>query len=328
MKFQTLVLGAFLLTTTAITIYTLTKPSKNSTNIKNFLNFKKKYSKLHTTPSELEYRYKIYKSNLSFITLTNSLNLPYKLGENQFSDLTFQEFQKAYLFPTIKNPLNPGNPPNFKSEINWKKNLTPIKDQKMCGSCWAFSTTGAVEALISIKTGKPAVSLSEQELVDCSTSYGNHGCRGGLPSNSFEYIKYNKIGLEEDYPYSGIPDSCWIYYQKNRFEIKGWKKLEKNDVESLADNLINQPVSVAIEVERSFQMYRSGVYVGSPDCGKALNHAVLVVGLREEGEGVWDFVVKNSWGVGWGEEGFVRMRSGQGSGNCGIANGLDAMPIV
>lgn len=328
MKIETFIIGAFLLTTTAITLYSLNTQSPPDLKLQSFLNFKKKFKKLHNSPTEMEYRYSIYKSNLSYINLTNAQNLPYKLGENQFSDLTFSEFSKAYLLTPLKNKITPGPLPTFKTEVDWrtKRVLTPIKDQKACGSCWAFSTTGSMEAILAINSSSAPVSLSEQELVDCSTSYGNYGCNGGLPSYAFNYIEDHKIGTEADYGYVGRNGTCKRNEGGERFTVSSWKSLDSYTVEALAEAVVRQPVSVAIEVQRSFQMYKSGVYVGKRGCGRGLNHAVLLVGLVDEGNGNWDFIVKNSWGTVWGEEGFIKMRTGSGTGNCGIANSWDAIP--
>lgn len=330
MKLETFILGAFLLTTTAITIYSINTQKSSDPELSSFLKFKQKFSKLHYSETEMEYRFSVYKSNMAYVNSVNSQNLTYKLGENQFSDLTFKEFSKSYLLEPIENEITEGQKPVFKSEVDWRtKNvLTGVKDQGACGSCWAFSTTGSMEAAIALKNSAAPQSLSEQELVDCSGSYGNMGCNGGLPSYAFNYIKDHSIAREEDYTYTGRNGTCKRSEQGDRSTVSSWKKLDRYDVATLAAAVQTQPVSVAIEVQRSFQSYKSGVYVGPSYCGSRLNHAVLLVGLVDEGNGEWDFVVKNSWGTVWGEQGYIRMRTGSGSGNCGISNSWDAIPTA
>jgi C1A family cysteine protease len=334
MKVNSLILGALLLTTTAITIYTLFKNSNtnqtNSSDMASFLSFKKRYSKIHESDSELEYRFKIYQSNMNYAREMNAKNLSYTLGENKFADLTFEEFKSGYLMTPIPNEIKSGEKVDFEREIDWRNEnvITPVKDQGACGSCWAFSTTGAFEAALQIQhKTEHLVSLSEQELVDCSRSYGNFGCNGGLMSFAFNYIKDHKLSLGKDYPYKGRDQKCTANQSKERYTVAGQRTLATISVEGLVEELKNTPVSVAIEVQYSFQLYTGGVYVGEEGCGSGLNHGVLLVGLVKEDDNNWDFVVKNSWGQGWGEKGFIRMRTGTGSGVCGIANDWDAVPL-
>jgi len=230
------------------------------------------------------------------------------------------------------NPIisAPSEYQSLPASIDWttKGAVTPVKDQGQCGSCWSFSTTGALEGAYAIKNSK-LVSFSEQQLVDCD-SIGNggrdHGCNGGLMDNAFSWIsKNNGLCLEADYPYvSGITQKAGTCV-KSCSNVKGSDVANFVDVESASDlafstALAQQPVSVAIEADqREFQLYKSGVFTGA--CGTNLDHGVLAVGYGSE-NGVEYYKVKNSWSTTWGDKGYIRLGKGasynSGKGQCGI----------
>lgn len=196
--------------------------------------------------------------------------------------------------------------------------VTPVKNQKKCGSCWAFSTTGAVEGALAVATGK-LISLSEEELVQCDSN-GDHGCKGGLMNNAFEWIAANPLCTEAQYPYTsglGLTGTC----QRNcvgTVTLTSHKDVPAGDEDALQAAVAKQPVSVAIEADKSaFQLYRAGV-LDSEGCGSQLDHGVLVVGYGTDADSGTDFwKVKNSWGPTWGEGGYIRMARGKNM--CGIA---------
>jgi hypothetical protein len=288
--------------------------------------FVNKYSKVYA-PEEHFHRYKVFCDNLDLITSHNELNLGYELGMNEFGDLTWDEFQAKYLsYRPIDAPFrrkftsSPLPTDNLPDEVDWVEEgkVNPIKNQAQCGSCWAFSAVAALETELAIKHGQ-LVDLSEQELVDCSGSYGNQGCNGGLMDNAFEYIRDKKgLCLEKDYHYTARDGKCAASkcHHVPESAISGFVDVPANNETELMAAAAQTVVSVAIEASNSFQFYKKGIYTGP--CGTSLNHGVALVGYGKDGKAFWK--VRNSWGTSWGEAGYIRMARGvSGSkGICGI----------
>jgi len=191
---------------------------------------------------------------------------------------------------------------------------------------WAFSTTGSVEGAHAIATGK-LVSLSEQQLVDCSSAQGNQGCNGGLMDQAFEFIISNKgICTEADYPYTAVTGTTCQTTCQSAATISSYKDVTAGDESvGLLNAVAQQPVSIAIEADQSgFQFYGGGVFNGA--CGTALDHGVLAVGFDHDATSNLDYwIVKNSWGNTWGEAGYIRMVRGQNE--CGLSN-MASYPVV
>jgi len=210
------------------------------------------------------------------------------------------------------------DPSTIGESINWKTKgaVTAVKNQGQCGSCWAFSSTGSIEGADQI-AGGDLTSLSEQQLMDCSKAEGNMGCNGGLMDNAFKYVEKHPLETESAYPYKMRTGSRCEAHGTGVGHISGFSDVRQDNAEALKAALMNGPVSIAIEADKSvFQRYTGGV-ITSRACGKKLDHGVLAVGFDTEANGEEYFLVKNSWGASWGVDGYVKI-SAASSNVCGI----------
>jgi len=245
------------------------------------------------TQAEKEYRKGIWLANYAYVQAHNARYEAgletYNLEMNLFADLPSEEFGAKYLNPqlekrSVTKSCNGKQAPtaSLPDSVDWsgKGAVTGVKNQGQCGSCWAFSTTGSLEGANFIKSGK-LLSFSEQQLVDCSHSYGNNGCNGGLMNNSFFYVVDNGITLESTYPYKGVGGQCHYTAADEAFRIKDCTEVTALHAQPLLAAINQQPVSVAIQANHmSFQLYKSGVYSGN--CGTKLDHGVLAVGYGKQ----------------------------------------------
>lgn len=298
----------------------------DSLTLTQFSNFRREFSKTYSSPQELEYRLGVFRANLELIEAHNAGSSSYTLEINEHADLTYDEFAAKFLGASedlqgsARCEKTGSEPLNFSDErqVDWVKAgvVHPVKNQAACGSCWAFSAAGALESALAIFKGQKNLDIAEQELVDCSRSYGNGGCQGGLMHFAYDYILDKGINNSKDYPYTARDGKCKSDISgKGPHHLKGCRQV-KRGVENIVNNLRQQPIAVAFYVQNDFRFYKNGVY-NPTGCTSRPNHAVLAVGFD------LDFAtpylhIKNSWGTVWGDQGYFKMAIGSGSGTCQI----------
>ena len=253
----------------------------------------------------------------------------FRVGMNEYADLDAAEFARQLTGYRNRRGRRPASKmfvatdnARIPDSVDWRTKgyVTGIKNQGQCGSCWSFSATGSLEGQHFNATGK-LVSLSEQNLVDCSGKEGNEGCNGGLMDDAFEYvIKNGGIDTEASYPYVARDEKCRFKKANIGSTCSGYTDIPSKDEQALTQAIATVgPISVAIDASHnSFQLYKSGVYY-EPDCSQtALDHGVLAVGYGTDG-GQDMYIVKNSWGTSWGMQGYIYMSRNRNN-NCGIAS--------
>ncbi|XP_047328466.1 cysteine protease RD19A-like [Impatiens glandulifera] len=302
--------------------------------------FKSKFGKSYANQEEHDYRLSVFKKNLRQAKRHQMLDPTAVHGVTKFSDLTPAEFERDYLGMNrpIKLPSDAHQAPilpttDLPTDFDWREKgaVTGVKDQGTCGSCWAFSATGALEGANFIASGE-LVSLSEQQLVDCDhecdpEEYGScdSGCNGGLMTSAFEYaLKSGGLSSEADYPYIGRDrKGCQFDKTKIAASVSNFS-IVSADEDQIAANLLQYgPLAVGINAVY-MQTYIGGVscpYI----CSKRLDHGVLIVGFASAGyapirlkeKPYW--IIKNSWGTNWGENGYYYICRGNKSKNvCGV----------
>jgi C1A family cysteine protease len=289
-----------------------------------FIKFVSKHGKHYATKQEFEFRAETFKATLAKLSLENSKNSnTFTVGLNKFADWTPTEYKRilsykpmsyaraAKAFTSIVGDLP--------ESVDWttQNAVNPVKDQGQCGSCWAFSTIGAIEGGWAIKSGK-LLSLSEQQLVDCDNEQ-NLGCNGGDMALAMQYTAKAGVETEASYPYAGVDQNCQYDSASAQVKNVGAENVPANSANSLKSAIVAGPVSVAIEADTFvFQFYSGGV-MNSKACGTNLDHGVVAVGY-----GIDDstqqpyYLVRNSWGASWGLKGYIKIGIVDGPGICGI----------
>ena len=319
-----------------------------------FEEFTRRHSKKYKVSAEYSRRFKVWRENLGFVRQWNSdSSRSFKVGMNEFADLTDDEFAEGYLNSGLHDEYMKSE--TFRGEesllqesagagteteaqagfydIRWHKNtgkapksadwtkvgaISAVNNQAKCFACYAFASTGAIEAALVIQ-GKPLVKLSAQQVVDCSTpssGFMNHGCKGGTMVKSYKYIIKNGLMKWTDYGYRTDLNSrpeCKLMYARCKYKkdkvaqhISGYVNIRKGSEKDLLNAVGMRPVSAAIDAHhRPFKLYRSGVF-SLDACTTHLTHGLLVVGYgKESGKKYWK--IKNSWGTSWGDNGFGKV---------------------
>ena len=319
--------------------------SDGSSNI-TFSQYLAKYNK-HYNNTEYSKRESIYYDNLNYIQKSNSnTTKTYKLGINNFTDMTHDEFSQLYLnlkINTRKKHMRKSVYSGKKSKIihhhhhnnsiplnmDWRASgvVTDVKNQGQCGSCWAFSAVGAIEGQHALHKSQ-LVSLSEQNLVDCAFNYSCEGCNGGFPDDAMRYVENNGgIDTEDSYGYIGSDGNC--HYNKSTIgaSVSEVVNLPNGSMIDLYQALATVgPISVALDAENDFQMYSSGIYQSTQCSSTMLDHAVLAVGYGVSFKGKKYLIIKNSWGADWGMDGYIYF-STEIDNMCGIAS-YASFPLV
>ncbi|XP_043278575.1 digestive cysteine proteinase 1 isoform X2 [Venturia canescens] len=277
-------------------------------------------------------RKEIFRQNLRFIHSTNRANLGYELEINHLADRS--ELELKALRGKLRSKVgqnNGGQPFPYSAENLLKANLpeswdwrlrgavTPVKDQSVCGSCWSFGTTGAVEGAYFVAHGQ-LVRLSQQALIDCSWGYGNNGCDGGEDFRAYQWIMKHGLPTEEAYgDYLGQDSECHVDNVTKTAKLSGFVNVTPGSADAMKLAMVQHgPISVAIDAShKTFSFYSKGIYYDEA-CGNReenLDHAVLAVGYGTlDGQDYW--LVKNSWSNYWGNDGYILMA--QKNNNCGV----------
>jgi len=277
-----------------------------------FMKFVRQHNKEYSSVEEFQERFIIFKENLSKVSNHESYT--------PFMDVSVEEFNNrltlsASMIPKARATMERYVLKNVFGDLpttfDWRdqKAVGDVRDQGQCGSCWAFSAVGNLEGLYAIKH-QQLLDLSEQQLVDCDKDQ-DQGCNGGWMDNAFQYLQSHGIEREADYPYTARDGKCKYNDSKGVFKVASFKDISQNESEIQRVLVENGPLSVAVDAS-SFQFYSGGIN----DCSFSyLNHGVTLVGYGEEA-GVKFWTIKNSWGKGWGEKGYIRIP--RGTGACGV----------
>jgi len=305
-------------------------------NMYEYMKYIADHGKSYGTKEEFNFRFNIFDKKLAEIKSLNETQEHSTHGTNFLTDYTQDEMKQMLGFRADMNATHEKNVQAIDLEglevspVDWRSQgaVTPVKNQGSCGSCWAFSTTGALEGAHHKATGK-LVSLSESQFVNCDRTC--HGCSGGLMDLAFKYAETNPVMTEADWGYEphSEPFSCYLKYRASKGVLKvlSYKDVPANQPAQLQAFLANGPVSIAIEADKSaFQSYKSGVLSG-PACGTQMDHGVLTVGWGNDSSAGAYFIVKNSWGPTWGDQGFIKLAVAEGAGTCGM-NQQPSQPVT
>lgn len=327
--------------------------SSSSCSTRRFASYLEQYKITFSNDDEREEAFTNWKEVDKFISEHNSdESWTYTVSHNRFSILSHDDYLRRFSLGKYSTyaPPSPTSTDNFvdgapssvdrkpPKSVDWtsKGKITSVKDQGSCGSCWAFSATGAIESAYAISNDVTPIDFSEQQLVDCDDN--DFGCSGGLMDYAFEWEeKEGGLCKASDYPYQAAKGQC---KEDDCTNVEGsglfsFEDVPPSDPDAMMAALVKQPVSIAIQANQpGFRFYSGGVFNGP--CGTNLDHGVLAVGYGSESDAdhesflrphpfrptkTGDFwLVKNSWGPDWGDGGYIKLgRSNKRSpGTCGI----------
>lgn len=301
-------------------------------HLNEYSRFIETYNKTYSSTTEYIQKYFVFSDNADKINAFNTINTDVQLAMNQYGDLTWYEFSEPRLttFPQRKRYLDMylreiPDTTNLISSIDWRQKgvVNKVRNQGQCGSCYSFSAISSLESAVALKHHY-LPEFSEQQIVDCATDYGNFGCEGGLPDSVFKYVKVNKLCNRSQYEYTASEGECLVsgLHCKNDWSLTKIVDIPSNET-YMQYWVSRQPISIGIEADKTiFQFYSKGIIRGN--CGTSIDHAVVIVGFGQE-NGVPYWIVRNSWGEGWGEGGYVRIERNKNV--CGIS-AIPSFPLV
>ena len=308
---------------------------QNNLDYQEFLKFTNTFNKNYE-PTEHLLRFQIFNSNLKTIHTFNTITKDFKLASNKFADLTLQEFTDFYSMPPIPLKKYPNIDPYFFSSFplsptaqDWRDEgaVTDVMNQGPdCKSSWAIAAVGAIESALVAQALLPLADLSVQQILDCDTGSGDHGCVGGLIDDAYLFAETNGLTTDVIYPYVGNNQTCkQVFANQTVTNITSFFDVLSFQSSYLITAVARTPCSSGVEVHNYvWQFYYSGIITGF--CGNNITHYVLVVGYNQTATTPY-YIAKNSWGPEWGESGYVRLQITGGAGMCGIQS-LSSYPIV
>jgi cathepsin F len=291
-----------------------------------FTAWKAQFNKQYSTSEEESLRFENFKLSIDRAQARNSQSGTATFGLTKYSDMTPEEFKSTllgYVRPAERSDVGvlPTQDIDVPQTLDWRNQnmVTPVKNQEQCGSCWAFSVTENIESMYCMKNQLDCATfapLSPQEIVDCDTT--DAGCDGGDPPTAYQFVM-SEGGLEDDsdYPYTGQDGTCNFQANLVKVTITNWQYATQNsDEQTMQNNLVSWgPLSICVDAE-PWQDYTGGVLMAS-DCSNQLDHCVQLVGYdMTQATPFW--IVRNSWGTDWGENGYIRLQYGQDT--CGCAD--------
>ena len=304
---------------------------EDTNSVQAFNQYISQYHKSYITKSEYNVRLNNFRGAYNYIQQHDPKKEGYEVGLNQFADWSQEELNKMLALKVPTEDVDEQNQPTEETpenntllgaptSIDWRQQgaVTAVRNQGSCAGCYGFATTATMEGAYKIKTGQLKV-FSPQQIIDCTGGwFRNAGCQGGYMTNAYNYLRSYKMMQDSSYPYISQVSSCKYNAAAGVVNTVGYGEAKYN-YDALLNAVAKQPVAVGVTASAySFLYYRGGIITSN--CGGYLNHAVTIVGYGQEGSTPY-WIVKNSWGANWGEQGYVRILrqpGNNGGGMCGI----------